>query len=229
MELEIEGLLDEGWKPRIKKRKKLRYITLRKGNQEKSLGPYTEELWEKVKPVDAWATPAQILELEKRIGKIEKTKRRENTSFDAELLKRIKKLEESQQGSNSSLLEKRITQLEESQKGATPYLLKRRIRDLEESQRLDIGIINKSITDFRKLTAELLESAGRRQIDNAVCKQMNDNGFCLLYYFSYDEVEKLEYLKPIGYSEHEGEKVYHIKVREHPLVCSACPDYEPKS
>ncbi len=229
MELEIEGLLDEGWKPRIKKRKKLRYITLRKGNQEKSLGPYTDELWEKVKPADPWATLAHVSEIEKRLSKIEESKRDPNPSLDSLLLKRIKKLEEAQQGAKSSLLEKRITQLEESQRGSKTYLLKGRISDLETSQSLDMRIIKSSITDFRKMREELLESAKRRHKDDNACKQMNKNGFCLLYYFSYDEVEKSKYLEPMEYSELEGNKVYHIKVREHPLVCSACPDYEPKS
>ena len=131
--------------------------------------------------------------------------------------------------SQINVLEKRISELEESQRGSKPYLLKRRISKLEDIQREDTRIRNRSISEFRKLREELTESAKRRQIDNDACKQMNKNGFCLLYYFSYDEVEKSEYLKPVGYSELEGKKVYHIKVREHPLVCSACPDYEPKS
>lgn len=67
-----------------------------KGNKERSFGPYTDELWAKVKPADPWATPSQISDLEKRMHKVEKSKRRVNTSFDAEILKRVKQLEESQ-------------------------------------------------------------------------------------------------------------------------------------
>lgn len=227
MELEIEGLLDEGWKPRIKKRKKLRYITLRKGNQEKSLGPYTEELWNKVKPVDPWATPAQISDLEKRLSNIERSKRDPSPSLDSLLLKRIKKLEEVQQRSNSSLLEKRITQLEESQRGSKPYLLKRRINKLEDTQREDTRIRNSSITDFGKMREALIESAKRRQWEHYACKKINPKGYCLEWWYGKGEIPK--YIRPVAWGEHEGKKVYYINVRENPIVCSACPDYEPKS
>ena len=71
MESEIEGLVNEGWKPRIKNRKNRRYITLRRGNKERSLGPYTDELWDKVKPTDLSDIPSQVLELERRISVLE--------------------------------------------------------------------------------------------------------------------------------------------------------------
>ncbi len=99
----------------------------------------------------------------------------------------------------------------------------------EDAQREDARIRDRSVSEFRNLRDELIESAERRLTKKETCRQMNNNGFCLLYYFSHDEVEKSEYLKPMGYSELEGKKVYHIKVKEHPLVCSACPDYAPKS
>jgi hypothetical protein len=41
-------LFANGWKPRIKTQKGISYITLRRGNNEKSLGPYTEERWQLV-------------------------------------------------------------------------------------------------------------------------------------------------------------------------------------
>ncbi len=191
MEIEIDGLIDDGWKPRIKKRKKLRYITLRKGNQEKSLGPYTEELWEKVKPVDPWATPAQITELEKRIGKIEKTKRRENISFDAELLKRIKKLEEDQGAINTT------------------------IYDL--------------LSKFQNMILETYTSALQRVKGNNACKYIDTNGFCHNWHYPYDEVEKREYLRAVGRTEYMGKPVFLVNVKEHPLICSACPSYRRRS
>lgn len=46
---EIIQLLEEGWTPRIKTVKGHRYITLRKGKKEKSLGPHNEELWNQLK------------------------------------------------------------------------------------------------------------------------------------------------------------------------------------
>jgi len=87
-------------------------------------------------------------------------------------------------------------------------------------------IRNSSITDLRKMKEELIESAERRLSDHDTCKQINKNGFCLLYYYSEDKVEKLEYLKPRGTTTQNGKKVYHINVREYPIICSACPDYE---
>ena len=214
VELEIDGLIDEGWKPRIKKRKKLRYITLRKGNQEKSLGPYTEELWEKVKPVDRWATPSQVSELERRMSAVEEKQRESKPSLDPLILKKIKELDKFQRGSNPSLLEKRIKQLEESQRGSNPDL---------DAFRL------KRIIDLEKMREELIESAERRLSGDDTCKHINKNGFCLLYYFSYDEVEKSDYLRPMGHGNRNGKKIYYINVKEHPLVCSACPEYKSKS
>ena len=72
MESKIEGLIKEGWKPRIKKKKNRRYITLRKGNEERSFGPYTDELWEKVKPADLSAILSHVLDLERRINELER-------------------------------------------------------------------------------------------------------------------------------------------------------------
>lgn len=126
-------------------------------------------------------------------------------------------------------VEKRISKLEESQRGAKPYLLKRRISKLEESQRVNMWRINSSITDFSKLRDELIESAERRLTDDDTCKHVNKNGFCLLYYFFNEELEKSEYLKPRGHGDKNGKRVYYINVKEHPLICSACPDYECKS
>lgn len=127
------------------------------------------------------------------------------------LEKRINKVERTQRKENISFntsLLKRIKILEKSQQGSNPSLLEKRIKKLEE------------------MGSELLESAERRLTDEDACKQVNKNGFCLLYYYSEDEVEKSEFFKPRGTTTQNGKKVYHINVREHPIVCSACPDYE---
>lgn len=129
--------------------------------------------------------------------------------------------------SQINVLEKRISELEESQRGSKPYLLKRRISDLETSQRLDMRIINSSITDFRKMKEELTESAKRRHWKHHVCKQINPKGYCIDWFYEKDEIP--EYIKSVAWGEYEGRKAYYINVREHPIVCSACPDYEPKS
>lgn len=44
----IEKLLDEGYKPRVKTSKGKRYISARKGGDEKGLGQYDEVLWNKI-------------------------------------------------------------------------------------------------------------------------------------------------------------------------------------
>ena len=49
MDVDIDGLLRDGWTPRLKVVGGRRYVTLRKGNRERSLGPYTPKLWEEVK------------------------------------------------------------------------------------------------------------------------------------------------------------------------------------
>jgi hypothetical protein len=47
-EIQFQDLFANGWKPRIKTQKGISYITLRRGNKEKSLGPYQEDRWQLV-------------------------------------------------------------------------------------------------------------------------------------------------------------------------------------
>ena len=47
-EEEIKEFIEDGWSFRIKKSGDRHYITRRKGQAEKSLGPYTEELWDMI-------------------------------------------------------------------------------------------------------------------------------------------------------------------------------------
>lgn len=47
-EADIEAFLKEGWNFRVKVVKGRRYVTRRKGQQERSLGPYSEELWDTI-------------------------------------------------------------------------------------------------------------------------------------------------------------------------------------
>ncbi|MCJ7631951.1 hypothetical protein MUP77_06100 [Candidatus Bathyarchaeota archaeon] len=44
-EIAFQDFFANGWKPRIKTTKGIGYITIRKGNNEKSLGPYDEDRW----------------------------------------------------------------------------------------------------------------------------------------------------------------------------------------
>jgi hypothetical protein len=41
--LHVDKLIEEGWKPRIKRRGKIQYLTIRLGNDERSLGHATKE------------------------------------------------------------------------------------------------------------------------------------------------------------------------------------------
>jgi len=186
--LDIEKLLLEGWRPRIKKVKERRYITVLKGKKERSLGPYTDELWDKVKPTDPWATPSQISELEKRIDKIEKTKRE----------------------SNPSLLEKRIDNIDDALRGINSY-----------SEALGL--------EFFNMMGELLLSARERLRGNTACKHVDEDGVCNYWHWSCHAKQTPEYLRPMKRDEIKGHTIYRVKVIEHELFCSACPEYERKS
>ena len=41
----LVDMIHKGWKPRIKAKGDKSYISMRHGNQERGLGPYTEERW----------------------------------------------------------------------------------------------------------------------------------------------------------------------------------------
>jgi hypothetical protein len=43
--LPLQEMVDQGWKPRTKKVRGQLYLTLRKGQHDKSLGPYSEDKW----------------------------------------------------------------------------------------------------------------------------------------------------------------------------------------
>ena len=48
-EAELQALLKDGWYFRVKKSKGRDYITRRKGQTERSLGPFDEDLWNLIK------------------------------------------------------------------------------------------------------------------------------------------------------------------------------------
>lgn len=43
LRLDLHDMVDKGWRPRIKKKADREYLTMRFGNQERSLGPATQE------------------------------------------------------------------------------------------------------------------------------------------------------------------------------------------
>lgn len=48
---QLKNWRDEGWTFRIKKSKKKKYITRRKGQNERGLGPFNDELWKKINEI----------------------------------------------------------------------------------------------------------------------------------------------------------------------------------
>lgn len=44
--LNIKKMVEEGWRPRIKKSGRFEYLTMRFGNEERSLGRYSDEKWD---------------------------------------------------------------------------------------------------------------------------------------------------------------------------------------
>lgn len=140
------------------------------------------------------------------------------------------------QGTHSQ--EEALSQAIETQRSFNPYILNHGLKTPKElikffedkSQRESTpSLLEKRISKLEEMGKELLESAERRLKDDDACKHVDKNGFCHLYYFSYDEVDKAEYLRSSGRSTHNGKTVYLINVRDYPLICSACPDYEPMS
>jgi len=61
---EAETLLKYGWIPRIKTVKGRNYITLRKGENERSLGPYEKEYWSKIYKLSEVKLKPNIVEIE---------------------------------------------------------------------------------------------------------------------------------------------------------------------
>jgi len=132
----IDELLLDGWTPRIKKVKGKRYITAWKGKKERGFGPYSDELWDKVKPVDPWVTPAQVLELEKRMNKkIERSKRKENIAFNTDIVKMIKQLKESNREENKSFDALRLDF--DKMRGELTKSARRRLRGVDACRHMD--------------------------------------------------------------------------------------------
>jgi hypothetical protein len=47
----LQTLIENGWRFRVKTVKKRRYITMRKRQMERSLGPYDEDLWKRIQSI----------------------------------------------------------------------------------------------------------------------------------------------------------------------------------
>jgi predicted transcriptional regulator len=67
-------------------------------------------------------------------------------------------------------------------------------------------------------------SAARRLRDDwAGCRYVDEEGYCT-YWGLYSKVEGWDMRE--GFE--EGKVVYHLNVKKHPLICTACPSYKPR-
>jgi len=67
-EIPIQDYFDKGFKPTVKTVKGHRYIVLKKGRYEKSLGPYTDERWELI--VSMYPKKLELPPIEERIKEL---------------------------------------------------------------------------------------------------------------------------------------------------------------
>jgi hypothetical protein len=63
--------------------------------------------------------------------------------------------------------------------------------------------------------------ARRLRDDWAGCRYVDEEGYCTRWYWQ-GRVEGWDMRE--GFE--EGKTVYHLNVRKHPLICTACPSYE---
>jgi chromosome segregation ATPase len=71
----------------------------------------------------------------------------------------------------------------------------------------------------------ILTSAKRRVRDDKYkCKYIDKDGYCTYWYWN----NKIDGWNMMQYIEN-CKTVYRINVKEHPLICTACPTYEPRS
>jgi len=63
----------------------------------------------------------------------------------------------------------------------------------------------------------------RLRDDHYGCKWLDGNGHCTFWY-RYEKVKDWN-MRP---DTKEGRTVYVLNVKKHPLICTACPAYEPR-
>lgn len=138
--------------------------------------------------------------------------------------------------------EEALSQAIETQHSFNPYILnhglktpKELIKFLEDKIKIEptnveyLELDSERIIELEKRMEELIESTEHRLKNEDACKHIGKYGYCSMWHYPYDEVEKKEYLRPEGKIMINGKTVYFINVRNHPLICSACPSYETKS
>jgi transposase len=100
-----------------------------------------------------------------------------------------------------------------------------------EELRERLSRIDERLSEFDDSLYELIEkmewierSVSRRlRNDWNCCKHIDKEGYCT-YWRWYSKVEDWDMKK--GFE--EGEVVYHLNVKKHPLICTACPSYKPR-
>jgi len=70
---------------------------------------------------------------------------------------------------------------------------------------------------------EIIEESAKTRTEDEECKHIDKDGFCTYWYW-HERIKGWE-MKEVSVKE---EKRYYLNVKEHPLMCAACPDYEPK-
>jgi hypothetical protein len=85
----------------------------------------------------------------------------------------------------------------------------------------DLGSISKEIALLKDDMAILHISAKRRLL----CEHIDNDGYCKLWMW-YDKVEGWDMLQE---KDKHGKVHYHLNVKKHPLICTACPTYKEKT
>lgn len=95
-------------------------------------------------------------------------------------------------------------------------------RSLEElKSRLEK--LEKKLSSIEEDVSFIHSSSKRRLRDEYRCEHLDDEGFCTLWYWK----EKVEgWVMKAKTEKVKGKTVYLLSAKEHPLICSACPNYE---
>jgi predicted RNase H-like nuclease (RuvC/YqgF family) len=110
--------------------------------------------------------------------------------------------------------------------------LKNKITNIDNELRaFDTGVdlrlkIRDQRLDYLTKNMDLILANAKRRVrdDNNRCKHIDKDGYCTYWYW-YNKIDDWN-MKPDIVN---GKTVYKINVKEHPLICTACPAYEPRS
>jgi len=97
--------------------------------------------------------------------------------------------------------------------------------------REEVKSLNRRFKELEDSVEELADSVGwirrsaerRLREDHNGCKWLDKDGYCTLWYW-YEKVRGWS-MRP---DKVEGRTVYRLNAKKHPLICTACPSYEPR-